>query len=888
MGKKVKKDEKPPADDVFDALQLETRQAGTVVLMLESPEDEIQAKACESIYRFVEKGDENKKQLLDLGCMDPLLRLMQSEDRIVRRNACMAVGSMTGHGDVRRILRKKEETIPAFVALLSPEEETIVHEFAALGLCNMATEYSSKAAIFESNGIEPLVKCLSSADPDVQKNAIEAVAQMMLDYQTRAAIKDAEGLNPILELLKSDYSIIQKLALLALDRASQDTNNRAALRELETITKLIDFVAHPEWNDLHVMAVMVMSNLLEDVESLEQIKESGGLKKLVALITDQPPPDDDIKGGGGGKPEKKGGSRAAKKSAKDSKKAEPDREDTPAGEAIIPTLPDVKMCAAKAIARSARNGENRKILHEQETEKMLIHLLGHESPDVQSAAALAIGIMCENLTCKDAIREWEGLQPLIKLMSSDNGDVKEAVTLALANLTSGNSSNCNEMSNLNGVDILIHILSDPRDEAVANAACVLTNLAQEEVVRVEVQGRGIVPALIGPLKSQNKVVQSKAALAVAAFVCDFDTRTEFRGAEGLEHLVRLLHSGNEEVRRNASWAIAVCAVDELTSIEICKLGCMEILQDIQMSGTRRNPFAEAALDRLLDSNLSAKYALKGHLSSLNNIENGFYDAGQLRPQVKFLSLEEYGKQEMNDKRPIILVNAKTEPYSATSQSNIDGSDLKQDSSRASVTSKASKTGRESKSKTKAQKDKEDKQREEEIHAQLQRENENMNGEDSQPFVAPADPTLVKFIEEVTEKIQPLSTTKTQVSALAAFVSDKMGGPIDRGQVANFSWELPLSQIKFEMKSNVIPLGKIKSGIHTHRALLFKVLADRIAVGCTLTRGDYNRAWNEVLLPDGMTDGVPKFPPKAYIIDLVHEPGKLMNADSPEALSYQKI
>ena len=35
------------------------------------------------------------------------------------------------------------------------------------------------------------------------------------------------------------------------------------------MTKLIDFVAHPECNDLHVMAVMVLANLLEDLESLE-------------------------------------------------------------------------------------------------------------------------------------------------------------------------------------------------------------------------------------------------------------------------------------------------------------------------------------------------------------------------------------------------------------------------------------------------------------------------------------------------------------------------------------------------------------------------------------------------------------------------------------------
>ena len=51
-------------------------------------------------------------------------------------------------------------------------------------------------------------------------------------------------------------------------------------------------------------------------------------------------------------------------------------------------------------------GENRKILHEQEAEKMLIILLAHESPDVQAAAAQAIGVLCENLSCRDSIREW--------------------------------------------------------------------------------------------------------------------------------------------------------------------------------------------------------------------------------------------------------------------------------------------------------------------------------------------------------------------------------------------------------------------------------------------------------------------------------------------------
>lgn len=44
----------------------------------------------------------------------------------------------------------------------------------------MATEFSSKASIFESGGVDALVKCLGSSDPDVQKNSVEALAQLLL------------------------------------------------------------------------------------------------------------------------------------------------------------------------------------------------------------------------------------------------------------------------------------------------------------------------------------------------------------------------------------------------------------------------------------------------------------------------------------------------------------------------------------------------------------------------------------------------------------------------------------------------------------------------------------------------------------------------------------
>ena len=64
--------------------------------------------------------------------------------------------------------------------LASLAEDSVCHEFAALSMSNMATEFSSKAAIFDHSGVEPLVRCMMSNDPDVQKNSIEALALLLM------------------------------------------------------------------------------------------------------------------------------------------------------------------------------------------------------------------------------------------------------------------------------------------------------------------------------------------------------------------------------------------------------------------------------------------------------------------------------------------------------------------------------------------------------------------------------------------------------------------------------------------------------------------------------------------------------------------------------------
>ena len=73
------------------------------------------------------------------------------------------------------------------------------------------------------------------------------------------------------------------------------------------------------------------------------------------------------------------------------------------------------------------------------------------------------------------------------------------------------------------------------------------------------------------------------------------------------------------------------------------------------------------------------------------------------------------------------------------------------------------------------------------------------------------------------------------SLLDRFVSDKMGGPVDRESLSTFSYELPISQLKVELNSNILPIGKIQTGIFYHRALLFKVRFAKLPLACDLRR-----------------------------------------------------
>uniref|UniRef100_A0A8C6GZC3 Armadillo repeat containing 3 n=1 Tax=Mus spicilegus TaxID=10103 RepID=A0A8C6GZC3_MUSSI len=797
MGKKIKKEVEPPPKDVFDPLTIESKKAATVVLMLKSPEEDILAKACEAIYKFALKGEENKATLLELGAVEPLTKLLTHEDKTVRRNAMMIFGILASNSDVKKLLRELE-VMNSVIAQLSPEEEVVIHEFASLCLANMSVEYTGKVQIFEHGGLEPLIRLLSSSDPDVKKNSIECIYNLVQDFQCRTTLQELNAIPPILELLRSEYPIIQLLALKTLGVITCDKEARTMLKENQGLDHLTKILETKELNDLHVEALSVIANCLEDMDTMVLMQQTGSLKKVLSFAENS-------------------------------------------------TIPDIQKNAAKAIAKAAYDPENRKVFHEQEVEKCLVTLLGSDSDGTKIAASQAISAMCENLSCKEFFNT-QGIPQIVQLLRSDNEEVREAAALALANLTTSSPANANAAAEADAIDPLINILSSKRDGAVANAATVLTNMATQEPLRAIIQNHEIMHALLGPLHSTNTLVQSTAALTVAATACDVEARTQLRNCGGLVPLVGLLHSKNDEVRRHASWAVMVCAGDEPMAVELCRLGALNILEEINRSLSRKNKFSEAAYNKLLNNNLSLKYSQTGYLSSSNIISDGFYDYGRINPGTKLLSLKELCLQELNDQRAILLVNNKSDTSPPPSME-----DKSSDVGYGRSISSSSSLRRASKEKANA------------------------------GFGSPTE-----------EKSEPASGRNTVLSRAftkekgVRYVADKMGGKIPKEKLADFSWELHISELKFQLKSNVVPIGYIKKGIFYHRALLFKALADKIGVGCSLVRGEYSRGWNEVKLVNearkGMIGNLP--PPEEYIVDLMFHPGNLLKLRSKEADLYR--
>lgn len=124
----------------------------------------------------------------------------------------------------------------------------------------------------------------------------------------------------------------------------------------------------------------------------------------------------------------------------------------------------------------------------------------------------------------------------------------------------------------------------------------------------------------------------------------------------------------------------------------------------------------------------------------------------------------------------------------------------------------------------------------------------------------------------------------RICLLAEYVDTLLCGPKDNLTVTQkiHEYKLHLQCLKQKLGNNIIPIGFLRLGFHCERALLFKCLADKICIPCSLTRGNFRIYWNEVALFENI-DGLEKI--RFYVVDLMNDIGNLMLVGSREANKY---
>ncbi|KAI5556544.1 hypothetical protein POPTR_018G053800v4 [Populus trichocarpa] len=116
-----------------------------------------------------------------------------------------------------------------------------------------------------------------------------------------------------------------------------------------------------------------------------------------------------------------------------------------------------------------------------------------------------------------------------------------------------------------------------------------------------------------------------------------------------------------------------------------------------------------------------------------------------------------------------------------------------------------------------------------------------------------------------------------IQKIADVVVDRMGGPVsDAGEMSS-RWKRRSKELQNTLNSIILPLGCLDVGLSRHRALLFKVIADRINLPCMLVKGSYytgtdDGAVNLIKMDDG----------SEYIIDLMGAPGTLIPPEVPSS------
>ncbi|KAJ3257929.1 Armadillo repeat-containing protein 3 [Boothiomyces macroporosus] len=732
--------------------------------------------------------------------------------------------------------------VRTLILLLNSAEPTVL--ISALDGISKFAEIAAKnrTLLLNLGIIKPLIDLSRQKDKLIKKAAVVCIAAATEVADIHPDMKRRDLLEALVLVLNHEDNVeILDEAAFAIANVSKDFGNKAEIRKIGGIAALVKTLDIND-PDVKKSAAMAICSLIDDFTNRSEIRYVKGLKAILDLLASEYP-------------------EVQEHAFKSLSKASEDSESVASftdnnGMALLSKLVVnddtlVKKQASFAIAKAAKLEKNQVFARENGVFNTLVTQLGSVDPIINASSAVAIAALAKTEANQMEFIKLGAVDLLFKHIQGEEKDPKRDALAALGSLCLNIKIRTKVRANPDNIALITKSISLECDPlTVANAVDCIATISEDSVNRTEIVKSGIIPLLVAVLESDDARVHSSVCLAIAVICQD----------------VSLLSSTDLNVCRNAAYSLSVICQYEPNSISACSTGALEALLQLSKQAAKKSTkFAADALEKILNYRKliltlepTAKYWLLNHLTGTNCINDGFYDMGYAGSNLEHISnlptLLELKSKPIDKKREALLVDCTLDTH--------------------------------------------------------------LN-------------SVINFLSE----ILPGNPAEAQIKIISLAVSKLMGGPIEQGVSQNYKFRI--SELKLQAASNVVLLGAVDQGTFYHRALLFKAICDKVGLKpCTLVRGEYNRAWNivnvkhqtlspkvvakkerinssksksvvgaqlpaQVVQPSVMDlkaiylgtvdiefDPFPDDEPT--IVDLMHNPGKLLPLDSEDALAYKRI
>ncbi|XP_039759536.1 uncharacterized protein LOC120633393 [Pararge aegeria] len=819
-------------DFTFHSYNITPESAHTSILLLESTESEILCQTLRAITKFAAQEMQNRYVLFNLNAIKYILPHIEHSELNIKRFALKALAQLCQLPRGPEQVLAYPQNLRTVAFILGKIEDVFVLEFASLVLSELTREPLGCEQLVSANILNSLCSRMkNSLDPDVQKNCLQTLSNLLEDPICASEVTKNQQFSwpSILALMQSEYLAIQHAALKTVDQLIcryKDQVVQKTFRASTGVLDLCDILESYEFRDVHTQVLGVLRNYVEIEENAAHLYQSGCILRLLAYLE--------------------------------------------------MALPSMKPHCLAVLTKMSFTSNGRDALYQTGTDLVFCHQLLSSNVDLLADAAMGVANMTKLLPAAVRMSDTNIIEALCAILSDDAAVwfyIRMNSLRALAELCRIIPKAAYSLIEPKTFASLRNINKKFKDnpiEAQRLAVQCYINLQTYHVSTKAMLNADFMQELLNILQRFDTCLRIMTCRVLCGLMKEDNIAKELftskQGEEVITNNLRVEHIG----LRTALCTLICASVTNEGADLYLELGTIHYMVENKQARYVVSAW-EPALEEIFRHHPSAKFAYTGRLDMNDFTQEGFYvqkRLGDSFPTIRQLSVE-----PPPYRTPVYVCMFQQPAYDVGSGLDI-RSPHRLSESRLTVSGS---------------------------HRFSHLPNDvNLRNYLLRLRIWFGDPAKSLHYFEIEDahyevryrdKCDEVSTSlKQRAQLLGEFVAEQMCGLTQEHDCSMPSVDLHVADLMNELNSRLVGLGYVKCGGRLERALLYKVLADRVGLPCAMHRRSSAHAWCEVAVPEiDPNERLEKplnFPAGLlrvnYIVDLMEQPGRLLPPASPEA------